>query len=133
MTDNPPAFDPTPDTAATAVLPDAPQRRDTRAAPPAKPPAKPPAPPLRVPLTVDLLPAVCTPGYAPRVLSDLTLSTRPQRVALKVLTMTLTARGTQLIDGTPVNRSERAVAWLLEQLALGLPQTLLDKLIEGVD
>lgn len=125
MHDSPPAFDPTPDTAATAVLPDATPRRNTRSAPP--------APPLRVPLMIDLLPAVCTPGYAPRVLSDLTLSTRPQRVALKVLTMTLTARGTQLADGTPVNRSDRAVAWLLEQLALGLPQQLLDQLLDGVD
>lgn len=86
--------------------------------------------PVRVALELELSPAVCPPGYAPRGI-DLLLDTTAQRVTLKLLTASLIAGQATLIDGTPIKRSQQAIAWLLEQVAVRLPQPLLDELLDG--
>jgi len=89
--------------------------------------------PVRVKLDVEFSPAVCTPGYAPRYLADITLNTAAQRGTLKLLTASLTARDEILLDGTPVKHPQQAIQCLLAKLAVGLPQPVLDYLMAGVE
>lgn len=119
------SFDPTPDSGTS--LKDAQPNGQPLAA---SPRSRPRATPTRVNLEIDLSPASCSPGYAPSRLDDITLNTTPQRVALKLLTASLTAHQTELIDGTRIARPQHAIQWLLEQVAIRLPSQLLDQLME---
>jgi hypothetical protein len=91
------------------------------------------AKPVRVTLDVELLPAVCTPGYATRVVPDLVLNTAAQRGTLKLLLATLQARGDVLLDGTAIRHPQQALQWLLEKIAVGLPQPVLDSIMQGAE
>lgn len=88
--------------------------------------------PVRVNLEIDLSPASVTPGYATSRIDDITLNTTPQRVALKLLSATLTAHRAELLDGTRIQRPQHTIQWLLEQIAVRMPSQLLDELMEGV-
>lgn len=109
-------FDPTPD--STAVIVDSPLLQRPRG-----------EKPLRVNLELDLAPESVAAGYAARVV-ETTLNTSVQQATMKLLTTTLQSRRAELLDGLRVDRPERAVQWLLEQVALRLPAQTLDSLLE---
>jgi hypothetical protein len=65
-------------------------------------------------------------GYVSNRIDDLRL-TGTQAIALRLLTDSL--KGEKLLGGEiPVDRPERAIAWLLEQIAVQVPEPAMDKL-----
>ncbi len=122
-------FDPTPD-GATSAAATAEQTLPTPPRAPAVPVRRRHVEPVRLALELDLSPAACPPGYAPRTI-DVRLASVPQRVALRLLTTSLIAQRAELCDRTPVTRPEQALEWLLDQIAIRLPSNVLDELMDA--
>lgn len=134
------SFDPTPDGGAPAAFgpthggescaPAAAKRRAKRHEPPR---SANPATPVKLSLSLELSPASTSSGYAPRYIDSIALNTTAQRVTLKLVTATLMAREAVLLDGTRVKHPQQAIQWLLEEIAVGLPQPVLDALMEAAE
>lgn len=84
---------------------------------------------LRLTVQVTIYPRAVPTGYAPRLTGEQVLRTMVQRTMVMVVLDGLRRADARLLDGTAVSQPAHAIQWIIEQLAIGLPSSVLDTLL----